>query len=67
MDIVNINGYKLRKYNQVNGYVNYRFQNLNYEQVNDIYLELCNKYDTINRFYHESILNDKVQGYFMCK
>lgn len=65
MKLVKINNIELKEYNH-GRYIQYGFHKLTSYEVNEIYLELCDKYNRIDKFFNKSIFHDEVSGYFKC-
>lgn len=66
MQIVKINGVTLQKYEHVGNVTAYGFDNIDDDKINDVYLELCEHYNKIDRYFNYSIFNNNVSGYFRC-
>lgn len=57
---------KIKTYKQIDGSINYVIDGIEPKKLNDIYLQLCNKYTRVLKFLH-SFINGKYYGYFNCK
>lgn len=58
----------LQKFNHGSQGINYNCNGLTSKQYNEIYLQACNKYNTVNQNYIRlSMFEDKIQGYIVCK